>query len=58
MFDPNDGSGTKIWAAGVAGGLWFNDNITSGTSQWQNVNDFWTNLAITTISYDPSTQTF
>ena len=39
MFDPNDGTGSKVWAGGVAGGLWFNNNITSSSSQWQNVND-------------------
>ncbi len=59
MFDPNDVSGTKVWAAGVAGGLWFNNDITSGSTQWQNVDDFWANLAISTIAYDPTnTQTF
>lgn len=59
MFDPNDGSGSKVWAGGVAGGLWFNDNITSSSSMWQNVDDFWANLAISSIAYDPTnTQTF
>ena len=59
MFDPNDGTGSKVWAGGVAGGLWFNNNITSSSSTWQNVNDFWANLAISTIDYDPTnTQTF
>lgn len=59
MFDPNDGTGQKVWAGGVSGGLWYNNNITSGTSQWTAVNDFWANLAITSIAYNPSnTQTF
>lgn len=59
MFDPNDGTGAKVWAGGVAGGLWFNNNITSSSSSWQNVDDFWANLAISTIAYDPTnTQTF
>ena len=59
MFDPNDGTGAKVWAGGVAGGLWFNNNITSSSSLWQNVDDFWANLAISTIAYDPTnTQTF
>lgn len=58
MFDPNDGTGSKVWAGGVAGGLWFNNNITSSSSVWQNVDDFWANLAISTIAYDPTnTQT-
>ncbi|MBV6645296.1 MAG: hypothetical protein KI790_07590, partial [Cyclobacteriaceae bacterium] len=59
MFDPNDATGSKVWAAGVAGGLWFNNDISSGSSTWQNVDDFWANLAISCIAYDPSaTQTF
>lgn len=59
MFDPNDGTGSKVWAGGVAGGLWFNNNITSSSTVWQNVDDFWANLAISTIAYDPTnTQTF
>ena len=40
MFDPNDGSGQKVWAGGVAGGLWYNNNITSSSSQWSNIDDF------------------
>ncbi len=59
MFDPNDGSGSKVWSGGVAGGLWFNNDITSSSSTWQNVDDFWANLAISTVAYDPSSiQTF
>ena len=59
MFDPNDGTGSKVWAGGVAGGLWFNNNITSSSSVWQNIDDFWSNLAVSTMAYDPtSTQTF
>jgi len=59
MFDPNDGTNRKVWAGSVGGGLWFNNDITNSNSQWQNVNDFWANLALTSIAYDPSnTQTF
>ncbi len=59
MFDPNDANNRKVWAGSVGGGLWFNNDITSANSQWQNVNDFWANLALTTIAYDPTnTQTF
>ena len=27
MFDPNDSNNSKVWAAGVSGGLWYNNNI-------------------------------
>ena len=53
MFDPNDNTHKKVWAGGVSGGLWFNNDITSDVEQWQKINDFWDNLAITTIAYNP-----
>ncbi len=57
MFDPNDAGDTKVWAGSVGGGLWFNNDITDGNGSWQNVDDFWANLAVTTLAYDPSTTT-
>ena len=54
VYDPNDATGKKVWAGGVTGGLWFNNDITSGASQWQNVNDFWDNLMVSCIAYDPN----
>ena len=55
MFDPNDATNSykKLWAGGVTGGLWYNTDITSNTS-WIKVNDFWDNIAVTCIVYDPS----
>ncbi|MEP0984984.1 T9SS type A sorting domain-containing protein [Ekhidna sp.] len=59
MWDPNDSNNEKLWAAGVAGGIWFNNDITDINSSWQNVDDFMANLAITTLAYDPTnTQIF
>ena len=59
MFDPNDPNFNKVWAAGVAGGIWFNNDITSPTESWTKIDDFQSNLAVTTIAYDPnSTNTF
>ncbi len=54
MWDPNDGTGRTVFAGGVAGGLWKNTNITSGATQWTAIDDFWDNLAITALAYDPS----
>lgn len=54
MFDPNDSSSKKVWAGGVSGGLWFNNDITSETSEWKQINDIWINLSITAITYDPN----
>jgi hypothetical protein len=59
IFDPNDTAGTKVWAGGVGGGLWYNDDITTFSSSWQNVDDFWANMAISAMAYDPTnTQVF
>lgn len=59
MVDPNASSGNKVWAGGVTGGLWYNNDITDANSQWVAVDDFWDNLAISAIAYDPTnTSTF
>ncbi|MBN2776962.1 MAG: T9SS type A sorting domain-containing protein [Bacteroidales bacterium] len=59
MFDPNDVTNKKVWAGGVGGGLWYNNDITNAASTWQRVDDFWSNIAITCIAYDPTnTQVF
>ena len=54
MFDPNDPANKKVWAAGVTGGLWYNDDITDSNIQWNAVNDFWDNLSVSRIIHDPS----
>ncbi len=59
MFDPNDANHNKVWAGGVTGGLWFTDDITDTDSQWIPIGDFWNNLAISCMAYDPNnTQIF
>jgi hypothetical protein len=52
IFDPNDVTNKKVWAGGVSGGLWFNNDITDANSAWNKVNDFWDNLAITCMTTD------
>ncbi|NCD41846.1 MAG: T9SS type A sorting domain-containing protein [Bacteroidia bacterium] len=54
LWDPNSTSGNKVWAGGVTGGLWFNNDITSPSSPWQSVDAFWANLAISCITFDPN----
>ena len=51
MFDPNNS--TKIWAAGVNGGLWYNNDITSNTQNWNLVDGTWASLAVSSMAYDP-----
>ena len=57
MFDPTDATNKKVFAGGVGGGLWYNNDITSSTASWNSVNDFWTNLAVSSIAYDPTADT-
>ncbi len=52
MWDPN--SSNKVWAGGITGGLWYNTNITSSSTSWTKVNDFWDNIAVTAIAHDPN----
>ena len=37
MFDPNDATHKKVWAGGVAGGVWYNNDITDANSSWLKV---------------------
>ncbi len=59
MYDPNDPTRKKVWAGGVTGGLWYNNNITSAVSPWIPVGDFWSTLSIRCLAFDPAhPQTF
>lgn len=53
-WDPNDADGKKVWAGGVTGGLWYNNDITSSSSTWKSVSDIWSNLTVTCIAFDPN----
>jgi photosystem II stability/assembly factor-like uncharacterized protein len=54
MFDPNDATKKRVFAGGVGGGLWYNNDITSSISSWTKIDDFWANIAVSSIAYDPS----
>jgi len=54
IFDLNDPARRTVWAAGVAGGLWRTTDIDAGSPTWTNVDDFFDNLAITTIAQNPA----
>lgn len=53
MFDPNFASNNKVWAAGITGGLWYNSDVENN-GVWNRVDDFWDNIAVSTLAYDPS----
>lgn len=53
MYDPNDATNKRVFAGGVSGGLWVNDDITDPNSAWSEVN-IPKNLAVSVITYDPN----
>ncbi|MEM6721297.1 MAG: T9SS type A sorting domain-containing protein [Bacteroidota bacterium] len=61
MFDPNDINNanpaddyTRVFAGGVSGGLWVNDDITDPNSAWQLVPGLADNISVTVIVTDPN----
>ncbi len=62
MFDPNDvGAGNgdgidynRVFAGGVSGGLWVNNDITDINSSWTLVPGIGSNIAVTVIISDPN----
>lgn len=53
IFDPNDATNQRVYAGGVSGGLWVNNNITSASSSWSRVQAVPGNLSVTSITVDP-----
>ncbi|MBP7532988.1 MAG: T9SS type A sorting domain-containing protein [Chitinophagales bacterium] len=54
LVDKNISTNERVWAAGVGGGLWRCNNISSSTYSWTKVNDMFDNLAVTTIAQNPT----
>ncbi|MEM1328080.1 MAG: T9SS type A sorting domain-containing protein [Bacteroidota bacterium] len=54
LFDANDASNNTVWAAGVGGGLWKSTNFLSDPPTWNQVDDFFDNIAVTSILQDPT----
>jgi len=53
MLDPNDPNGLAMFAGSVTGGLWYNENPLE-EADWQPISDFWANLSISSMCYDPA----
>ena len=51
--DLNDVTNKTVFAGSVGGGLWKTTDITAATPTWLPVNDFFGNIAITSIAQDP-----
>jgi PKD repeat protein len=54
LIDLDDPTRNTVWAGGVAGGLWKTDNISQSVPIWTPINDFFQNLAITSITQAPA----
>lgn len=54
LIDEGDPSYQTVWTAGVAGGLWKSTQIDAPDPKWQPIDDFFDNLAITSIAQDPN----
>ena len=52
VWDPT--TPNKVWGGSVTGGLWYNNDITNPTSTWTAVDDFWSDIAVTCMAYDPN----
>lgn len=53
LFDPNDGTNSRVFAGAVSGGLWVNNDITTNNS-WTRVTGVPGNLNVTSITVDPN----
>ncbi|PKF74577.1 T9SS type A sorting domain-containing protein [Chryseobacterium sp. PMSZPI] len=59
MYDPNDATGKRVFAGGVSGGLWVNQDPSVATNEWMPLSTFWANTSVSCITYDPNNpQTF
>ncbi|RKM84598.1 glycosyl hydrolase, partial [Flavobacteriaceae bacterium AU392] len=54
LFDPNDANNERVFAGGVSGGLWVNDDITDENSTWTLVPGVPENIAVSEIVADPN----
>ena len=52
--DLRDATGKTIWVGGIDGGLWKTNDITANPATWTPINDFFGNLAVSSICQDPT----
>ncbi len=53
FYDPNDATGKRVFAGGVSGGLWVNNDIADESSTWSQVG-IDENLSISCFTIDPN----
>src|SRR5437868_13178153 len=54
LVDAADATGKTVFIGGVDGGLWKTTDITLSPASWTLVNDFFANMAITSMCQDPT----
>lgn len=54
LFDPNDSTYKRVFAGGVSGGLWKNEDITNPNSPWNEVTGVPNNMNISCLTVDPN----
>ena len=54
LFDPNDPTHKRVFAGGVSGGLWVNQDITNPTASWSAITNVPSNMAVSCIAVDPN----
>ncbi|MCO4818938.1 MAG: T9SS type A sorting domain-containing protein [Bacteroidetes bacterium] len=54
MFDASDVTNKTVFVGSVAGGLWKTTNIYASQVEWIPVNDFFSNMAVTSLAQDPT----
>jgi hypothetical protein len=54
VFDPNDTTNKRVFAGGVSGGLWVNQDITSASSPWNLVTTVPGHLNVSSFAIDPN----
>jgi gliding motility-associated-like protein len=53
LFDPNDTTNKRVFAGGVSGGLWVNNDITNASSSWIQITSVPGNMNVSSITVDP-----
>lgn len=52
--DLGDATRKTVWVGGIDGGLWKTNDITASPAVWTPINDFFGNLAVGSITQDPT----
>ena len=52
-YDPNDSTYRKVWTGGIAGGIFYNNNIADVNSAWLRV-ELPEVISVTAIAFDPT----